>query len=212
MPYRSPSPRPAGPHPSTSPAPRPRRRPAGRSPVRLKPSPPHPLLVSAVPYLGDAARNHAEYLHAPDCGLSAVLQGHRGLIHDRDMLPVVAGDDKVQVEPELVEHLPVVRDTLDALFMRERLCLTDLVPDDRLSDQLVGEGEIALVPDDKVVQLDYFASSSCHGKAFSASMSSMVATARSTSVRHSARERSGILSHPTNVMTGKSNRYATANR
>src|ERR1700739_5086136 len=86
--------------------------------------------------------------------------------------------------------------------MWERLRLSNLVPDDRLAHQLVGEVEVALVPDNEVVQLDNFPGGEAHSIASRAPMSSMVSTARSVSFSQSWRDRSGIASQPISVITG----------
>ena len=102
----------------------------------------------------------------------------------------------------VVEHLPVVHDSLDRLLVGQRLRLPHLVADHGVAHQLLGEVEVALVPDDEVVQLHHFTSGPGHANTSSASISSMVATARSVSVRQSARDRSGNASQPLSVMTG----------
>ena len=161
-----------------------------------------PLFVAAVPDFGDPAVDDAEDLHAADVGLGAVLQFHRRLVDDRDVLAVVAGHHEVQIEPDGAEHLPVIHDPRDRLLVGQRGRLPHLVADHRVAHQLLGEVEVALVPDDQVVQLDDLTGGPCHANTSSASISSMAATARSVNVRHSALDRSGIASQPLSVITG----------
>src|SRR6185436_12569940 len=87
------------------------------------------------------------------------------------MFAVVAGDDEVEIEPQLVEHGPVVDDALDGLLVAERLRLTHLMPDDGIPHQLVGEVEVPLVPHHEVVQLDDFSCGSSHLNTSAASVS-----------------------------------------
>src|SRR5690606_10939769 len=101
-----------------------------------------------------------------------------------------------------LEHVPVVDYAGDGLLVGQRGGLADVVTDHRLTHQLLGEREVALVPDDQVVLLDHLAGSPGHANTSMASMSSAVATARAVSSRHSARERSGNVSQPISVMTG----------
>jgi len=77
------------------------------------------------------------------------------------------------------------------------------VPHNRIAHQLFSEREIALIPDDQVVQLHHLTSGTGHSNTSSASISSMVATARSVSFTHNARERSGKASQPLSVITGR---------
>ena len=78
----------------------------------------------------------------------------------------------------------------------------DVVADHRSPINSSASVEVALVPDDEVVQLHHFTSGAGHANTSSASISSMVATARSVSVKQSARDRSGIASQPFSVITG----------
>jgi hypothetical protein len=87
--------------------------------------------------------------------------------------------------------------------MGESVCFTNVVAYHRITHQLIGERKVAPVPNDKVVQLDHLACGAAHPNTSSASMSSMVATTRPTSLRHSARERSGRPSQPIGMMTGR---------
>src|ERR1700691_3948437 len=89
---RSPAPRRGEPRPSRSPVPRRLPRPASSSPVRQacdrRWSIPNPLLVAAVPDLGDRAGNHVEHLDAGNVGFAAITGGGR-FVDDRDVLAVV---------------------------------------------------------------------------------------------------------------------------
>ena len=119
------------------------------------------------------------------------------------MFAVVAGHDEVQVETHLVEHRPVLNDSLHGLAMRQRERLAHLVADHRVAHQLLGEREVPLVPNDQVVQLHYFTGGAGHSNTASASTSSMAATARSVSFRHSRRDRSGNDSQVIKAVTGR---------
>src|ERR1700704_2337390 len=101
------------------------------------------------------------------------------------MLPIVAGHDKIEIEADRVEHRPVVDYSLDRLFVGQGRGFADLVTDHRIAHQLIGQCEVALVPDNQVVQLNHFTGRTRHTKTSSASMAAMAATARSVSVRQS---------------------------
>src|ERR1700739_3664286 len=95
---RSPTPRLGAPRPSGSPVPHLRPRPAGSSPIRQARdrSIPNPLLVAAIPDLGDLAVDDTEHLDAGNLGFGVgfglVLGRHCRVVDDRDVLTVVAGD------------------------------------------------------------------------------------------------------------------------
>jgi hypothetical protein len=57
---------------------------------------------------------------------------------------------------------------LDGLLVGERRRLPYLVADHRLAHQFIGKREVALVPDDQVVQLDDFTGRTPHTKTSSA--------------------------------------------
>src|ERR1700757_1422772 len=155
----SPTPRLGAPRPSRSPVPHLRPRPAGSSPVRQARdrSIPNPLLVAAIPDLGDLAVDDAEHLDTRDVGLGPVLGGHRRVVDNRDVLAVVAGNHDIQVEAQPVEHLPDVLDPVDRLFAGQGMRLPHLVPDNVVGEQVLGQRQVAFVPDHEVVEFDHFA-------------------------------------------------------
>src|SRR5260370_32459128 len=112
--------------------------------------------------LGDLRVYQAPPTHTADDGPRAFLQRYRRLVADRDVCPIVPRHHHVEVEPELVEHRPVVDDPLDRLVVAKRLGLPHLVADHRPAHQLVSEREIALVPYHQVVQLHHFTSDTRH--------------------------------------------------
>src|ERR1700739_89078 len=113
-----------------SPVPHRRPRPAGSTPTRRGSarSTPNSLLVAAIPDFGDLAGNDAKHLDAADIGFAAVLGGHRRVVDDRDVLTVVACDDDIQIEVQLLEHLPDVPDPADRLLAGQGMGLPHLVP------------------------------------------------------------------------------------
>src|ERR1700742_1400229 len=128
-------------------------RPAGSNPIhRVTWSTPNSLLVATIPDLGNLPGHDAENLHAPDVNLRAVLERHRRLVDERDVLAVVTGNHQVQVESDGIEHGPMADDPVDCLPVCERCRLAHLMPDDRVTEQLFGEREVALVPHHEVVE------------------------------------------------------------
>src|SRR6185312_10178367 len=205
MPRRSRVLRRAGLRPSAWPAPPRPHPPTGSSPLhraRVR-SRPNSLLIAAIPHFGDPAIDYAKYFHAANGGLGAVLEPYRRLIDDRHVFPVVACDHEVQIEASSSDtsHMSTMRWTASSWV--NVLASPLFVPHNRIAHQLFSEREIALIPDDQVVQLHHLTSGTGHSNTSSASISSMVATARSVSFTHNARERSGMASQPFSVITGR---------
>ena len=70
------------------------------------------------------------------------------------MLAVVPRDDQVQVEADLVEHLPGVRDAPHRLLAGEHMDLAHFVASHAVAQQFLGEREVPRVPHHQVVLLD----------------------------------------------------------
>ena len=131
------------------------------------------------------------------------------------MLAVVTGDDDRQLEPDALDARAQPLHPLPGLFPGQRDHLVHAMPGDLVGEQLIGQREVALVPDDEVVQLDDLARGTHrdgHENTASASISSIAAMPRSIRHRHSSRARAGSSSQPRTAITGKSRKNATANR
>lgn len=71
----------------------------------------------------------------------------------------------------------MIDDPTDRLLVCENICLAHLVPGHGVADQLLGEREVALIPDHQVVQLHYLAGGAgrlAHANTSSASIRSSV--------------------------------------
>ena len=119
---------------------------------------------------------------------------------------------RFEVEANFVEHVPSVDDAIDGLLVGEGMCFTDVVADHRFAHQLVGEVEVALVPDDEVVQLHHFTGGPGHANTSSASVSSNGRHGAFDQPHAEWRDRSGKASQPFSVITGRTIRYTAANR
>ena len=159
---------------------------------------PNSLLVAAVPHFGDPAVDDTEDLHAADRGLGAVLERHRRLVDDRDVLAVVARNHEVQVEVGCSSTPPTWSTiALDRLLVGQRRA----PPPPRGGSPCRPSARRRASKSRSFQTTRLYSSTTSravpgHANTSSASISSMVATARSVSVTHSCRDRSGIASQP----------------
>src|ERR1700731_4120609 len=136
-------------------------------------SQPEPLLIAAVPHLGDLAVDDAVHVHAADLCLIATL-GHRRVVDDGDVLTVVPRDDKMEVPVQLVEHRQNFLDALADLRGGPGIPRPALMADHGVGDKFVRHIEVALVPYREVVQFNNFAGGAggiAHSQTSQASMS-----------------------------------------